>query len=196
MDDNIARIVDIAVDLAEPLLDLAELFPAERPEITRNENYYEVTIPNYSDTQFQEHFRMSRETFEVLLQRVQQFVEVTRIPLRKKLLFTLWTISKQNSFLEAGDRFGFAKSSGHGIFIEMIRVLGQMCQTYINWPNLEAQMHIANVFQRRSHGIPGIVGAIDGCHIQIKQPEGNAFDYYNRKGMHSVILQGKYSRYI
>uniref|UniRef100_A0A6P7GYD1 Uncharacterized protein LOC114344493 n=1 Tax=Diabrotica virgifera virgifera TaxID=50390 RepID=A0A6P7GYD1_DIAVI len=188
---NVARIVGMAVDLAEPLLDLADLFPAERRDKTHNENYYEETIPNYTNTQFQEHFRMSREKFEVLFQQVQQFVEVegTRIPLRKKLLFALWTISKQDSFLAAGDRFGLAKSSEHGIFIEMVRVIGRMCQTYINWPNLEAQMSIANVFDRRSRGIPGIMGAIYGCHIQIKQPEGNTFDYYNRKGTHSVILQ-------
>lgn len=43
----------------------------------------------------------------------------------------------------------------------------------------------------RSRGFPGVVGAIDGCHIPIKQPPGNANDYYNRKEFHSIILQGK-----
>lgn len=42
----------------------------------------------------------------------------------------------------------------------------------------------------RSMGIPGVAGAIDACHIAIKQPVGNAHDYYNRKGFHSIILQG------
>lgn len=31
----------------------------------RNENYFERTIPRYTDIQFIEHFRMSRRTFEV-----------------------------------------------------------------------------------------------------------------------------------
>ncbi|XP_039300679.1 putative nuclease HARBI1, partial [Nilaparvata lugens] len=39
-------------------------------------------------------------------------------------------------------------------------------------------------------GFNGIIGAIDGCHIQIKKPAGNDYDYYNRKQVHSVILQG------
>lgn len=39
-------------------------------------------------------------------------------------------------------------------------------------------------------GIPGIVGAIDGCHIPIKAPPHNAIDYYNRNNIHSIILQG------
>lgn len=38
-------------------------------------------------------------------------------------------------------------------------------------------------------GIPGIIGAIDGCHIPIKAPPQNAIDYYNRNNIHSVILQ-------
>jgi len=47
------------------------------------------------------------------------------------------------------------------------------------------------IFRMRSRGFPGVVGAIDGCHIPIKQPPGNANDYYNRKEFHSIILQGK-----
>lgn len=35
-----------------------------------------------------------------------------------------------------------------------------------------------------------MIGAIDGCHIYIKQPVGNTVDYYNRHQSHSVILQG------
>lgn len=38
-------------------------------------------------------------------------------------------------------------------------------------------------------GIPGIIGAIDGCHIAIQAPPHNAVDYYNRNNYHSVILQ-------
>jgi hypothetical protein len=33
-------------------------------------------------------------------------------------------------------------------------------------------------------------GAIDGCHIPIKAPENSYGDYLNRKGWHSLILQG------
>lgn len=33
----------------------------------RNENYYEATVPQYTDIHFEEHFRMSRRTFEVCI---------------------------------------------------------------------------------------------------------------------------------
>ncbi|KAJ8930821.1 hypothetical protein NQ314_016353 [Rhamnusium bicolor] len=45
------------------------------------------------------------------------------------------------------------------------------------------------IFRGRSRGIPNVIGAIDGTDIFIKQPFGNAVDYYNRYQSHSVILQ-------
>ncbi|KAJ8935348.1 hypothetical protein NQ314_012881 [Rhamnusium bicolor] len=41
-------------------------------------------------------------------------------------------------------------------------------------------------------GNPGIIGAVDGCHIPIKAPVGNSIDYNNRNNYHSVILQATY----
>lgn len=40
------------------------------------------------------------------------------------------------------------------------------------------------------HGIPYVVGAVDGSHIPIVAPSLHAADYYNRKGFHSILLQG------
>ena len=41
-----------------------------------------------------------------------------------------------------------------------------------------------------NHGFPQCVGAVDGSHIPIISPQDCPADYYNRKGWHSVILQG------
>ena len=40
------------------------------------------------------------------------------------------------------------------------------------------------------HQIPYVVAAVDGSHIPIVAPRLHALDYYNRKGFHSIILQG------
>lgn len=45
-----------------------------RYQMTRNENYFECTIPRYTDIQFFEHFRMSRGTFEVCLSTHTSFI--------------------------------------------------------------------------------------------------------------------------
>ncbi|XP_015775178.1 PREDICTED: uncharacterized protein LOC107353343 [Acropora digitifera] len=39
------------------------------------------------------------------------------------------------------------------------------------------------------YGIPQIVGAIDGCHIEINAPSQNHEDYFKRKQHYSVNLQ-------
>ncbi|KAA8578711.1 hypothetical protein FQN60_009233, partial [Etheostoma spectabile] len=39
-------------------------------------------------------------------------------------------------------------------------------------------------------GIPQCVGAIDGSHIPIIAPQEYHCEYFNRKGWHSIILQG------
>lgn len=60
---------------------------------------------------------------------------------------------------------------------------------YIKWPNLfeidYSQQKFANIA-----GLPGVIGAIDGCHIQISAPTRNPHCYINRKGYHSILLQG------
>lgn len=43
-----------------------ELQQQRREPAVRIKNYFEETIPRYPDVTFQEHFRMTRSTFEVL----------------------------------------------------------------------------------------------------------------------------------
>lgn len=39
-------------------------------------------------------------------------------------------------------------------------------------------------------GFPQCVGVVDGTHIPIMSPVECPADYYNRKGFHSIIMQG------
>ncbi|XP_050518027.1 putative nuclease HARBI1 isoform X2 [Diabrotica virgifera virgifera] len=182
----------MAANLAEPLQN--DLQIRERHPRNRNENYYEMVIPGYTDFQFYEHFRMTREMAEELVHIVgnnHPLEDRNKLaPLRKKILFSIWILSKPESFLATGDRFGLPTSTGHLIFKEIINIICSLMPQYIRWPDLNDYAVSSQVFQERTHGFPGIIGAIDGCHIPIKQPIGNNIDFYNRKGFHSIILQG------
>lgn len=45
--------------------DLRNEIPGHENRRPQNENYFEITIPRYTDIQFIEHFRMLRNTFQV-----------------------------------------------------------------------------------------------------------------------------------
>ncbi|XP_018571872.1 putative nuclease HARBI1 isoform X1 [Anoplophora glabripennis] len=111
-------------------------------------------------------------------------------PLRKKLLYTIWVLSKQESFLATGDRFNLAVSTGQAIFKQIIMALASLMPQLVIWPEENSYEALSAIFQNKTHGFSGILCAIDGCHIPCKQPIANKVDYYNRKGFHSIILQG------
>lgn len=105
-------------------------------------------------------------------------------------MFSVWILAKPESFLAAGDRFDLPKSTAHCVFKEIITIIAGLLPNYITWPNRQRCHYEENIFRRRSRGFPGVVGAIDGCHIPIKAPTGNPIDFYNRNKIHSIILQG------
>lgn len=68
VDDGLnVNILRNIVDFIQPLPenDLLHLHARQRRAAkTRNVEYFELTIPTYTDDQFREHFRMTRITFE------------------------------------------------------------------------------------------------------------------------------------
>ena len=60
---------------------------------------------------------------------------------------------------------------------------------FIKFPLTRQELQeLMNEFEEE-YGIPEIVGAIDGCHIEINAPPDNHEDYFNRKQHYSVNLQ-------
>ncbi|KAK4887299.1 hypothetical protein RN001_003570 [Aquatica leii] len=56
---------------------------------------------------------------------------------------------------------------------------------FITWPQGRDAYSVIESF-RRKKSFPGVLGAIDGCHIAICP---NAFAYINRKNRASMVLQ-------
>ncbi|VEN49783.1 unnamed protein product [Callosobruchus maculatus] len=59
----------------------------------------------------------------------------------------------------------------------------------LSFPNQIRAIEIARNFEQLT-GFPGIIGAIDGCHIRILKPMEYPNSYINRKGYPSILLQG------
>ena len=59
----------------------------------------------------------------------------------------------------------------------------------VTLPSQNEQLQCSNQYEDMK-GFPGVIGMIDGSHIQIHKPNERGQDYYNRKDFYSVVLQG------
>lgn len=84
------------------------------------------------------------------LQQASPEVINDELPFEKRLLFTIWMLSKQESFTAAGDRFNIAKSTGHQIFFNAISLIANLRHELIIWPNENERQRISRVLQTKS----------------------------------------------
>ena len=72
-------------------------------------------------------------------------------------------------------------------FIGAIKTI--ILKKFIRWLSISTMEKIAREFENLQD-IPYVVGTFDGSLIPIVAPRFHAADYYNRKGFHSILLQG------
>lgn len=102
------------------------------------------------------------------------------------MLLALWYLANTESFRQVSDRFGISLSSAHRILSRVINFILSLIKDYIKWTNDEEKKNISSNFKTK-HGFDGVIGLIDGSHIKINKPHEV---YINRKGYHSILLQG------
>lgn len=156
----------------------------------------EQTVPQFDDKQFQEHFRLSRQTVQHIL---NDFSRSHTLPTyragrenvtpEKGLLMCIWYLANQETYREMSDRFNVCQSTALITIRKVVKYFVTIRQRYIKWPTEEEAVRISNNF-RIKQGIAGVIGAIDATHININKPSQDQNAYCNRKGQHSIILQG------
>lgn len=82
------------------------------------------------------------------------------------LYMTLWYLLNTVTFRQISDRFGVPKSSARRIITKVINYLVKTSKNYIIWFNKSTHKQSSQIFKKRT-GMNGIIGSIDGCHIQI-----------------------------
>ncbi|XP_033740007.1 protein ALP1-like [Pecten maximus] len=172
-----------------------------REDRTRCRNYFEEVIPNYLPDEFRLFFKVCRGTIELICQSIANYPELSPrcvpggrepIPLGKKVLITIRYLSSQETIHELSDRFGVTPFSVlHCIRNVISSINNTMLNRFVKWPENRELPEISQRFNDLGqHEFPSVVGAIDGCHVQIEAPYViNPKSYFNRKKNHSVILQ-------
>ena len=147
------------------------------------------------DFLWKEHFRVTRGTFEFLcdLVRVKLQKQHTRfrapVSVEERVGLALWRLATGNSYRSCGLQFGLGKSTAKVICSEFEQAIFYLKDRFIKFPlTNEENGEKIDEFEEL-YGIPQIVGAVDGCHIEINAPPENYEDYFNRKQHYSVNLQ-------
>ena len=108
----------------------------------------------------------------------------------KRVGIALWFLFSGNDYRTIGHLFGVSKSLVCLVVREFCRIICKVqLPKYIKFPEGDELKRVVDGFKHK-YGFPQCVGAIDGSHIPILSPQEYAADYHNRKGWHSVILQG------
>ena len=120
----------------------------------------------------------------------KETVMTKSISVEKRLAITLYYLATNSDFRTVGHLFGVSKSFVCLIVQEVCAtIVDVLLPKHLSFPSGDALRAVISGFQE-NHKFPQCVGAVDGCHIPIVSPPDCAADYYNRKGFHSVLLQG------
>ncbi|XP_064605786.1 uncharacterized protein LOC135470681 [Liolophura sinensis] len=137
---------------------------------------------------------MRPESFNKLCGLVRPFIEKSDthlrkcIPVEQRVAVALWTLATNVEYRTIGHLFGISRSSVCIIVKEVCNAIHQtLLFKYIYLPFGQELLQIMQKFET-TWGFPNCAGAIDGCHIPIIAPKENHTDYYNRKGIYSIIL--------
>ncbi|KAM9318446.1 uncharacterized protein KZ484_022706 [Pholidichthys leucotaenia] len=164
--------------------------------INRSSHWWENIVPGFSSTQWLQNFRMSEDTFTYLCHKLRPYMEHQDtkfrqcVPLRKRVAIALWKLATGSEYRSIGHLFGVSNTT-------VCRCVQDFCVAaesllvpeQLRFPD-EGRFREMSAYIESRWGLPMCVGAIDGSHIPIIAPTQYHTDYFNRKGWHSVLLQG------
>lgn len=155
-----------------------------------------MIVPSFTHMQWVHNFRMSEETFLYLCAKLRPMMEKIDtnfrlcVPLKKRVAIALWKLATNSEYRSIGHLFGVSRTTVCRCVQEFCRaVCTLLVPEQICFPDRQKLEDMATYFENR-WGLPQCVGAIDGSHIPIIAPRDYHCDFFNRKGWHSIILQG------
>ena len=143
-----------------------------------------------------DNFRMSQATFVYVCNELRSTIEKANtemrkaIPVEQRVALTLWYLATNADYRTIGHLFGVSKATVCMVTKEVCNAIVKvLLPRYIQVPAGDELKKVVEGF-RNDLGFPQCAGVIDGTHIPIISPEECPSDYYNRKGFHSIIMQG------
>ncbi|XP_071054143.1 putative nuclease HARBI1 [Onthophagus taurus] len=162
---------------------------------TKNENYFETIVPQYTDQQYLEHFRISKHLsaklsteFEASHYYSKSDTGFDRIPAQKCIAIFCWYAGHEAAgFRDVADRFNISISTLHQLIEKVVYFLSYKSPSVIKWPNETEKRENEKLF--KENGFFGAIGCIDGTHIKIDKQSDDPDSYLNRKKYYSIQAQ-------
>ena len=139
---------------------------------------------------------MSQATFVYVCDELRSAIEKTNtemrkaIPMEQRVALTLWYLATNTDYRTIGHLFGVSKATVCVVTKEVCAAIVKvLLPRYIRVPAGDELKKIVEGF-KDGLGFPQCAGVVDGTHIPIVSPEECPADYYNRKGFHSIVMQG------
>ena len=153
-------------------------------------------LGSFNAREFKGRMRMDVSTFEYLcstlapdLQRQDTSMRLA-IPVQVKVAVAISRLATGNSMQCIADLYRIGLSTSQLAVSQFcVAIKKNLLKKFIEWPSPAIMKRFAQEFEDL-HQIPYVVGAVDGSHIPIITPRLHAADYYNRRGFHSIMLQG------
>ena len=147
---------------------------------------------------FKREFRMSPETFSMIINIVDQPMsrQDTRyreaVPIHKRVAIAIWRLATGNAYRVISKVFGVSMSTVSNVVLEFCTVLSLIVSQHIKFPDTAAETSVMiDLFQITTNcPIPQIVGCLDCTHCKVICPDIVSYsDYFNRKQVYSVNTQ-------
>ena len=157
-----------------------------------------------SDAEFRRIYRMSRASFNTLLQMIRPYLkkETTRLGEKVKPIIPELRLAITLRYLAGGNvndllrLYGVSLRSLYSCVWEAIDAINTVLGKVTDFSDPVTLQRLEQGFASKSsmQSIRGCIGAIDGLHIKIKAPQrrhgvDNPRSYYARKGFYSLNLQ-------